>query len=182
MQDSLYPLFVVGAVLGANVFQEVITWLLIYRTEGYKRLESFFVSRSKQQSSIKLKGSASKKDKRFEETTASKYRELMAVRFKTSALTMAIMFGLFRLVLKSAPSVPVATLPFVPPGFLKSFFRGQLKTEDLTACGTTAIYVLSAMIMRSNVAKLLGLGPAREMASVTPSWEDTLKEAKAKAM
>ena len=52
-----------------------------------------------------------------------------------------------------------AKLPFTPFGFLQRVTHRGLPGNDPTDCSMIAIYIMSSMIFRENLTKILGFAP-----------------------
>nr|XP_018670193.1 calcium load-activated calcium channel-like [Ciona intestinalis] len=165
--DSLLIVFIsiVTALLA-----EGLTWLMVYRTEKFKKLKSEVDKQSKKVEKRKelLGESVNKNQKRRleleEEKLKSNNRDLSAVRMKSM---FAIGFC-FTALLGTLSSVfegrIVAKLPFVPLGLLQGLSHRGLMGNDYTDCSFIFLYILCTMSIRQNIQKLLGFAPSRAAA------------------
>ncbi|XP_064616497.1 calcium load-activated calcium channel-like [Liolophura sinensis] len=163
LADSLLIVFIsiCTAFLG-----EGLTWLLVYRTEKYKKLKAEVEKQSKKLEKQKESGESSdrshkKKIERQEEKLKNNSRDLSLVKMKSM---FAIGFA-FTALLSMFNSIfdgrVVAKLPFVPISLLQGISHRNLAGEDYTDCSFIFLYILCTMSIRQNIQKLLGLAPSR---------------------
>lgn len=162
LADCLLIVFisVCTALLG-----EGLTWLLVYRTEKYKKLKAEVEKQSKklekQKESEAADRSQKKKIERQEERLKNNNRDLSMVKMKSM---FAIGFA-FTSLLSMFNSIfdgrVVAKLPFVPISFLQGISHRNLAGEDYTDCSFIFLYILCTMSIRQNIQKMLGLAPSR---------------------
>ncbi|KAK3087819.1 hypothetical protein FSP39_011041 [Pinctada imbricata] len=143
-----------------------LTWLLVYRTEKYKKLKAEVEKQSKKLEKKKEGGESSdrsqkKKLERQEERLKNNNRDLSFVKMKSM---FAIGFA-FTALLSMFNSIfdgrVVAKLPFVPIGLLQGISHRNLGGDDYTHCSFIFLYILCTMSIRQNIQKLLGLAPSR---------------------
>lgn len=162
--DSLLIVFI--SVFTA-LLAEGLTWLLVYRTEKYKKLKSEVEKQSKKLEKRKetfgetTDKSQKRRLEREEEKLKNNNRDLSAVRVKSM---FAIGFC-FTALLGTLNSIfegrVVAKLPFVPIGLLQGISHRNLLGEDYTDCSFIFLYILCTMSIRQNMQKLLGFAPSR---------------------
>ncbi|ETE60213.1 Transmembrane and coiled-coil domain-containing protein 1, partial [Ophiophagus hannah] len=127
-----------------------ITWVLVYRTDKYKRLKAEVEKQSKKLEKKKetITESAGRQQKkkieRQEEKLKNNNRDLSMVRMKS------IFDGRV-----------VAKLPFIPLSYIQGLSHRNLLGEDCTDCSFIFLYILCTMSIRQNIQKLLGLAPSR---------------------
>jgi len=145
---------------------EGLTWLLVYRTEKYKKLKSEVEKQSKKLEKQKEVAGESdrshkKKIERQEEKLKNNNRDLSLVKMKSM---FAIGFA-FTALLSMFNSIfdgrVVAKLPFVPISLLQNLSHRNLMGDDYTDCSFIFLYILCTMSIRQNVQKLLGFAPSR---------------------
>uniref|UniRef100_H2Z1T7 Calcium load-activated calcium channel n=1 Tax=Ciona savignyi TaxID=51511 RepID=H2Z1T7_CIOSA len=164
-------LLIVCISIVTALLAEGLTWLMVYRTEKFKKLKSEVDKQSKKVEKRKeLLGdaAASKNQKRRleleEEKLKSNNRDLSAVRMKSM---FAIGFC-FTALLGTLSSVfegrVVAKLPFTPIGLLQGLSHRGLMGKDYTDCSFIFLYILCTMSIRQNIQKLLGFAPSRAAA------------------
>uniref|UniRef100_A0A2K6BFD9 Calcium load-activated calcium channel n=1 Tax=Macaca nemestrina TaxID=9545 RepID=A0A2K6BFD9_MACNE len=112
---------------------EGITWVLVYRTDKYKRLKAEVEKQSK------------KLEKKKETITES-------VRMKSMfAIGFCLLFD----------GRVVAKLPFTPLSYIQGLSHRNLLGDDTTDCSFIFLYILCTMSIRQNIQKILGLAPSR---------------------
>ncbi|XP_045193875.1 calcium load-activated calcium channel-like [Mercenaria mercenaria] len=144
---------------------EGLTWLLVYRTEKYKKLKAEVEKQSKKlekQKEVEASDrSQKKKIERQEERLKNNNRDLSMVKMKSM---FAIGFA-FTSLLSMFNSIfdgrVVAKLPFVPISFIQGISHRNLAGEDYTDCSFIFLYILCTMSIRQNIQKMLGLAPSR---------------------
>jgi len=162
--DSVLIVFIsiFTALLG-----EGLTWLMVYRTEKYKKLKTEVERQCKRLEKRKeLIGETTdkqqkKKLEREEEKLKNHNRELSLVKMKSM---FAIGFA-FTALLSMFNSIfdgrVVAKLPFVPISLIQGLSHRNLAGEDYTDCSFIFLYILCTMSIRQNIQKLLGFAPSR---------------------
>ncbi|CAK5031953.1 unnamed protein product [Meloidogyne enterolobii] len=157
---------------------EGLTWLLVYRSEEYKRLKYSMERKTKKLEKKKetigavdqgagAANSASKTTKRKiereEERLKSTNRDLSMFRMKSM---MAIGF-VFTTLLSTFSSIfegrVVAKLPFEPISWVQGLSHRNLVGEDYTDCSFIFLYILCTMTLRQNLQKMLGFAPSRTL-------------------
>ncbi|OWF52275.1 Transmembrane and coiled-coil domains protein 1 [Mizuhopecten yessoensis] len=143
-----------------------LTWLLVYRTEKYKKLKAEVEKQSKKLEKKKEIGDATdrsqkKKLERQEEKLKNNNRDLSFVKMKSM---FAIGFA-FTALLSMFNSIfdgrVVAKLPFTPISLLQGISHRNLGGDDYTHCSFIFLYILCTMSVRQNIQKVLGLAPSR---------------------
>jgi uncharacterized membrane protein (DUF106 family) len=166
LADTLLILFIsiATALLG-----EGLTWLLVYRTDKYKKLKAEVEKQSKKLEKQKETSgvadvtdrSHKKKLERQEEKLKTNNRDLSMVKMKSM---FAIGFA-FTALLSMFNSIfdgrVVAKLPFVPISWLQNISHRNLMGEDYTDCSFIFLYILCTMSIRQNIQKMLGFAPSR---------------------
>ncbi|KAG9350999.1 hypothetical protein JZ751_024888 [Albula glossodonta] len=123
---------------------EGITWVLVYRTDKYKRLKAEV-----------------EKQKRQEEKLKNNNRDLSMVRMKSMfaiGFCFTALMGMFNSIFDGRV---VAKLPFVPLSYIQGLSHRNLLGEDYTDCSFIFLYILCTMSIRQNIQKMLGLAPSR---------------------
>uniref|UniRef100_A0A8P4GNG2 Calcium load-activated calcium channel n=1 Tax=Dicentrarchus labrax TaxID=13489 RepID=A0A8P4GNG2_DICLA len=137
---------------------EGITWVLVYRTEKYKRLKAEVEKQSKKLEKKKetITESAGRQQKkkieRQEEKLKNNNRDLSMVRDTFSHRCLFLF---------SFDGRVVAKLPFVPLSYIQGLSHRNLLGEDYTDCSFIFLYILCTMSIRQNIQKMLGLAPSR---------------------
>ncbi|KPM02282.1 transmembrane and coiled-coil domains protein 1-like protein [Sarcoptes scabiei] len=140
-----------------------LTWLLVYRTEKYKKLkneveklerkkETFGETRDRQQK---------KKLEREEEKLKNHNRDLSMVKMKSMfaiGITFTSLLSMFNNIFDGRV---VAKLPFVPINWIQGLSHRNLPGNDLTDCSFIFLYILCTMSIRQNIQKVLGFAPSR---------------------
>uniref|UniRef100_A0A3B4ZU39 Calcium load-activated calcium channel n=1 Tax=Stegastes partitus TaxID=144197 RepID=A0A3B4ZU39_9TELE len=137
---------------------EGITWVLVYRTEKYKRLKAEVEKQSKKLEKKKetITESAGRQQKkkieRQEEKLKNNNRDLSMVSlFTVNKYWLSLIFD----------GRVVAKLPFVPLSYIQGLSHRNLLGEDYTDCSFIFLYILCTMSIRQNIQKMLGLAPSR---------------------
>jgi len=165
IQDTLLIVFIsfFTAFLG-----EGLTWLLIYRTEKYKRLKTEVDKQSKKLEKQRddfvetiSDKNAKKKLERQEEKLKNFNRDLSTVKVK-SMFVIGLAFTAFVSMFSSIfEGRIVCRLPFTPISFLQGLSHRNLAGDDYTECSFIFLYIICTMSIRQNVQKLLGFAPSR---------------------
>uniref|UniRef100_A0A8C2G2H6 Calcium load-activated calcium channel n=1 Tax=Cyprinus carpio TaxID=7962 RepID=A0A8C2G2H6_CYPCA len=144
---------------------EGITWVLVYRTDKYKRLKAEVEKQSKKLEKKKetITESAGRQQKkkieRQEEKLKNNNRDLSMLReITTSLMCLHNFFFFFNF---SFDGRVVAKLPFVPLSYIQGLSHRNLLGEDYTDCSFIFLYILCTMSIRQNIQKMLGLAPSR---------------------
>jgi len=146
---------------------EGFTWLMVYRTEKYKKLKGEVEKQckkleKKKESINEASGKQQKKKlEREEEKLKNHNRDLSMVKMKSM---FAIGFA-FTALLSMFNSIfdgrVVAKLPFVPIGMVQGLSHRNLVGDDFTDCSFIFLYILCTMSIRQNIQKMLGFAPSR---------------------
>lgn len=146
---------------------EGLTWLMVYRTDKYKKLKSEVEKQSKKLEKQREAGmdgadrSQKKKLERQEEKLKNNSRDLSLVKMKSM---FAIGFA-FTALLSMFNSIfdgrVVAKLPFTPISLMQGLSHRNLGGDDYTHCSFIFLYILCTMSIRQNIQKMLGLAPSR---------------------
>ncbi|KAK6038554.1 phenylalanine--tRNA ligase, B5 domain protein, partial [Cooperia oncophora] len=169
---------------------EGLTYVLVYRSEQYKRLKSEMerktkrLEKKKQEAGEVVDKNAKKRLERDEErlkvcngsssieNPRSRYlvHRLQATNRDMSMFKMKSMFAIglaFTALLSTFNSIfdgrVVARLPFVPIGFLQGLSHRNLVGDDMRDCSFIFLYILCTMTIRQNLQKALGFAPSRAM-------------------
>uniref|UniRef100_A0A8C8R9I4 Calcium load-activated calcium channel n=1 Tax=Pelusios castaneus TaxID=367368 RepID=A0A8C8R9I4_9SAUR len=164
---------------------EGITWVLVYRTEKYKRLKAEVEKQSKKLEKKKetITESAGRQQKkkieRQEEKLKNNNRDLSMVRMKSMfaiGFCFTALMGMFNSIFDGRV---VAKLPFIPLSYIQGLSHRNLLGEDYTDCSFIFLYILCTMSIRQNpvilttfmaspenefhmnIQKMLGLAPSR---------------------
>ena len=148
------------------VLAEGLSWLLIYRTDGYKQTKKNVEALNKQLEREKEKVVAVSKQK-IQEKKISKTDNLLKTtsqQLNSSKMKSTMIIALFMIAFMSTLSsayhgVVVAKLPFVPFSMLQGITHRNLPGDDLTDCSMIFIYLLTSFIMRNNIQKFFGFSP-----------------------
>uniref|UniRef100_A0A8C2NFB1 Calcium load-activated calcium channel n=1 Tax=Capra hircus TaxID=9925 RepID=A0A8C2NFB1_CAPHI len=141
---------------------EGITWVLVYRTDKYKRLKAEVEKQSKKLEKKKetITESAGRQQKkkieRQEEKLKNNNRDLSMVRFVSLLKITVLCSFLFRF-----DGRVVAKLPFTPLSYIQGLSHRNLLGDDTTDCSFIFLYILCTMSIRQNIQKILGLAPSR---------------------
>ncbi|KXJ29559.1 calcium load-activated calcium channel [Exaiptasia diaphana] len=152
---------------------EGITYLLVYRTEKYKKLKAEVEKDSKKLERRKenmtdapRQGGQKKKLERVEEKLKNHSRDLSMVKMKSIfaiGFTFTALIGMFNSIFDGRV---VAKLPFEPHSWIQSLSHRNLMGDDFTDCSFIFLYILCTMSVRQNVQKMLGFAPSRAASKV----------------
>ncbi|CAD7691156.1 unnamed protein product [Nyctereutes procyonoides] len=120
-----------------------IMWVLVYRTDKYKRLKEKV-----------------EKQKRQEEELKNNNGDLSMVRMKSmfaSGFCFTALMGMFNSIFDGRV---VAKLPFTPLSYIQGLSHQNLLGDDTTDCSFIFLYILCTMSIRQNIQKILGLAPS----------------------
>ena len=148
------------------VLAEGLSWLLIYKTEGYKQTQKNVETLNKQLEREKEKVVAASKQKAHDKKISKADNLLKSTnqQLNTSKMKSTMIIALFMIAFMSTLSstyhgIAVAKLPFVPFSLLQGITHRNLPGDDLTDCSMIFIYLLSSFIMRNNIQKFFGFSP-----------------------
>ncbi|XP_027203907.2 calcium load-activated calcium channel [Dermatophagoides pteronyssinus] len=146
---------------------EGLTWLLVYRTEKYKKLKNEVEKRCKKLEKKKESmGETSdrqqkKKLEREEEKLKNHNRDLSMVKMKSMfaiGITFTALLSMFNSIFDGRV---VAKLPFIPISWVQGLSHRNLPGNDFTDCSFIFLYILCTMSIRQNIQKILGFAPSR---------------------
>ncbi|KAI6243863.1 Phenylalanyl-tRNA synthetase beta subunit [Aphelenchoides fujianensis] len=147
---------------------EGLTWVLVYRSEEYKRLKDLMerktkrLEKKKENTESSTSKTTKKKIEREEERLKNVNRDLSMFRMKSM---LAIGF-VFTALLSTFSSIfegrVVAKLPFEPIPWIQGNHR-NLIGDDYTDCSFIFLYILCTMSLRQNLQKMLGFAPSRAL-------------------
>ncbi|XP_046845445.1 calcium load-activated calcium channel-like [Xenia sp. Carnegie-2017] len=149
------------------LLSEGITYILVYRTDKYKKLKSEVekhskkLERKKDSTSGDMSGGQKKKIERVEEKLKSNNRDLSMVKMKSMfaiGFTFTALMGMFNSIFDGRV---VAKLPFVPISWFQGLSHRNLHGSDYTDCSFIFLYILCTMSIRQNIQKILGFAPSR---------------------
>ena len=172
--DFLQTLKVLLCSLITTSFSELCNYMLVYRKEDYKILKSNIESLSKKLKKITNTGlknkTTQKKKSNLEERLKAMNAELSMKKFKSTVLIGMVMIGAIVMLNKYFAAVVVAKLPFSPFGIVTGLSHRGLEGEDYTDCSFIFLYVLTGIVLRTNIQKILGFeGPKNAFNPFDPS-------------
>lgn len=154
-------LVVAAASLCATLLSEGMSWVLIYRTPQYKRLQSEIERTQKKLDRRKeaaMQGGAKKvnREKKLEEDLQTYQRDMSFVKMKSMVAVAVIMITMVGLLNSEFEGKVVAKLPFVPFGIIQTISHRNLLGDDMTDCSVTFFYIICGLAIRGNIQKYLG--------------------------
>jgi len=164
LSDTLLILFISTTTALAS---EGLTWILVYRTEKYKKLknevekQSKKLEKKKENASEGIDKGAKKKLERQEEKLKTNNRDLSFVKMKSMLVigfTFTALLSMFNSIFDGRV---VAKLPFTPISWIQGVSHRNLPGSDYTDCSFIFIYILCTMSIRQNIQKVLGFAPSR---------------------
>jgi len=171
LSDTLLIVFISTTTALAS---EGLTWLLVYRTEKYKKLKNEVEKQSKKLEKKKetvndsIDKSAKKKLERQEEKLKTNNRDLSMVKMKSMLVigfTFTALLSMFNSIFDGRV---VAKLPFTPISWLQGISHRNLPGQDMTDCSFIFLYILCTMSIRQNIQKILGFAPSRAASKQGP--------------
>lgn len=160
-------LFIVSISVFTALLGEGLTWLLVYRTDTYKRLKGEVEKQSKRLEKTKenvgetADRSSKKKLERQEERLKNNNRDLSLVKMKSMFAIGFCFTALLSMFNSIFDGRVVAKLPFVPFSLIQNLSHRNLLGEDYTDCSFIFLYILCTMAIRQNIQKMLGFAPSR---------------------
>ncbi|EGC34883.1 hypothetical protein DICPUDRAFT_79372 [Dictyostelium purpureum] len=167
VQDIIFILFLSVA---STLLSEGVSWLLVYRTDSYKKSKANIDRLQAQLDKIKeqdsntstlLKKKQDKKGEKIEEALKIANKDLSLSKFKSMFFVAISMIGLFSYLNRIFDGVVVCKLPFVPIGFLQNISHRTIAGDDYTDCSMTFIYAMCSMFVRNNIQMILGTAPPK---------------------
>uniref|UniRef100_A0A7E4V0V3 Calcium load-activated calcium channel n=1 Tax=Panagrellus redivivus TaxID=6233 RepID=A0A7E4V0V3_PANRE len=167
-------LLIIGIAFFTALLGEGLTYLLVYRSEEYKRLNQMMERKTKKlekHKEIAETAAASKTMKkkvdREEERLKATNRDMSMFRMK-SVMAIGIVFTALLSTFSSIfEGRVVAKLPFTPISFIQGLSHRNLLGDDYTDCSFIFLYILCTMSIRQNLQKALGFTPSRAMSRQT---------------
>ncbi|KAK5977884.1 B5 domain-containing protein [Trichostrongylus colubriformis] len=141
---------------------EGLTYLLVYRSEQYKRLKTEMerktkrLEKKKQEAGEVVDKNAKKRLERDEERLKATNRDMSMFKMKSMfaiGLAFTALLSTFNSIFDGRV---VARLPFVPIGFLQGLSHRNLVGDDMRDCSFIFLYILCTMTIRQNLQKALG--------------------------
>lgn len=160
-------LLIVTVSLCTALLGEALTWLLVYRSEKYRKLKAEVERQSKRLERKKggLSDTADQQQKkkigREEERLKVNSRELSMVKMKSMMVIGFTFTALLSVFSSIFDGQVVAQLPFEPFAFIRGLSHRNLPGNNNRHCSFIFLYVLCTMCIRQNVQKMLGLAPSR---------------------
>jgi len=159
----------------SSLVAEGISWILIYRTQDYKRLKKTIDQLSKKLEkkkdsvpNINKQKSKDKKVAQLDEQLKAKNKDMAMVKFKSMLFVALTLLGVFGLLNNLFDGSVVAKLPFSPFPLLRGMTHRNLSGNDETDCSMMFVYILSSFSIRANVQRFFGFSPPKGTASFFP--------------
>ncbi|EHA98603.1 Transmembrane and coiled-coil domains protein 1, partial [Heterocephalus glaber] len=155
---------------------EGITWVLVCRTDKYKRLKAEvekqskkleekgwgFSSEKKKETITESAGQQQKKKiERQEEKLKNNNRDLSMVRMKSMFAIGFCFTDLMGMRNSISDSRVVAKLPFTSLSYMQGLSHQNLLGDDTIDCSFIFLYILCSMSIQQNIQKILGLASSR---------------------
>ncbi|ELR14814.1 transmembrane and coiledcoil domains 1, putative [Acanthamoeba castellanii str. Neff] len=152
--------------LASAVTAEVLSWLLIYRTESYSSLQGKVEKLTKKlekkkdgPQSIDKKKSRDKRIVQYEQQLQEANRDLTQSKMKSMFVIGITLVSLFGVINSSFGGLVVARLPFEPMPLVRSISHRGLLGVDYYECSAAFIYALCSMSLRTSVQKVRTSSP-----------------------
>ena len=157
------PLSVIATAFLATCLAEIISYFLLYRTEKYKSivrvLDKYTKKQDKQkeqqESSLHSK-SQQKKWSREEDQVRKLGKEFSTMQFRSTFVVGILMMLVFAMMNRFFRGLVLARLPFVPVWPLKGLAHRGLTNPNMTDASASLIYVLSSLVFRQTIQRMLG--------------------------
>ncbi|XP_074600533.1 calcium load-activated calcium channel [Brevipalpus obovatus] len=146
---------------------EALTWLMVYRTEKFKKLKAEMekqcrkLEKKKEVIGEPTDRQQKKKLEREEEKLKNHNRDLSLVKMKSMFATGLAFTALLSMFNSIFDGRIVAKLPFVPISMIQGLSHRNINSMDFTDCSFIFLYILCTMSIRQNIQKLLGFAPSR---------------------
>ena len=157
-----------------SVLSEGLSWMLIYKTESYKEIKKQTDKLQKKIDKVKgkLKDGISKgNDKKLQTHEAmlkNTQQDMTKVKMKSTFFIGLIMVIFLSSLSTAYQGTIVAKLPFTPFALLSKLTHSGIPGRDLTECSATFLYILSSLVFRSILQKILGV--SAPSFTQMPSW------------
>ena len=155
------------------LFAEGVTYILVYRTEKYKKLKASIEKQTKKLdkkkdivTDISKQPGHKKKIEKEEERLKSEKRDLSYVKMQSMFVIGFIFTSLMGMFNSIFDGRVVGKLPFTPISFMQGISHRNLAGDDYTDCSFIFLYILCTMSIRQNVQKMLGFAPSRAVSKV----------------
>jgi uncharacterized membrane protein (DUF106 family) len=164
LYDSLLIILISFSTASAGEF---LNWLMVYRTENYKRLKAEIEKQGKKLDKRKenmgelVDKSLKRKLDREEERLKANNRDLSMAKMKSMffvGFVFTTILGMFNSIFQGRV---VAKLPFTPFSMIQNLSHRNLEGDDMSDCSFIFLYILSTMSLRANIQKCLGFAPPR---------------------
>ena len=145
-----------------SVLSEGLSWLLIYRTESYQIIKKQADKLQKKIEKVKGKikeGISKSTDKKLqtnETLLKNTQQDMTKVKLKSTLFIGLIMIIFLSSLSTSYQGQVVAKLPFKPFSLLSKISHSGIPGKDLTECSAMFLYILSSLVIRSILQKILG--------------------------
>lgn len=184
----MYPqgLQILGISCSVALLQEMVNYVLVYRTSSYRGVRESIDRASKKLDSLRSGSTGNekqmkKKEKMMTGMMRSAQKDLAVIKMKSAFVVAALLFVGYRMLSSYFDAVVVAKLPFQPFPFVRGMSHRGLSGEDWTDCSMAFLYAMCASSIRPNIAKLLGdafgFSPPRSMNEANPFFRPEEKEA-----
>ncbi|XP_065669802.1 calcium load-activated calcium channel [Hydra vulgaris] len=165
LEDTILIVFI---ALATALLSEGLSYVLIYRTEHYKKLSVEVEKNTKKLEKkkeaiidISKQSGQKKKIERVEEKLKNQNRDLSMVKMKSMfaiGFTFTALMGMFNSIFDGRV---VAKLPFSPISWFHGLSHRNIRGEDFTDCSFIFFYIICTMAIRQNIQKVLGFMPSR---------------------
>ncbi|CAD6192223.1 unnamed protein product [Caenorhabditis auriculariae] len=162
-------LLIIAIAVCTALAGEGITYLLVYRSEHYKRLKAEMdrktkrLEKKKQEANDLTDKNAKRRLERDEERLKATNRDMSMFKMKSMfaiGLAFTALLSTFNSIFDGRV---VAKLPFHPISFIQGLSHRNLAGDDMTDCSFIFLYILCTMTIRQNLQKMLGFAPSRAM-------------------
>eukprot|EP01098_Paradermamoeba_levis_P006996 TRINITY_DN2902_c0_g1_i1.p1 TRINITY_DN2902_c0_g1~~TRINITY_DN2902_c0_g1_i1.p1 ORF type:complete len:175 (-),score=52.03 TRINITY_DN2902_c0_g1_i1:46-570(-) len=146
----------------STLVSEGISWVLIYRTDNYKKLKAAIDKSTKKLEKKKDPKNGpidTKKIQREDEKLKNATQEMSAIKLKSTVAVAITMVSFLALLNSLFDGLAVAKLPFEPISLVRNISHRGLIGSDYTDCSMMFFYFLCSLSIRTNLQKIIGLTP-----------------------
>ena len=149
----------------STLIAELINYFLVYKKDEYQSLVANIKTLNKKLDKVNesLTGITKTQEKKklmLEESIKMKNTELMFKKFKSTFIVGLLSIVSISYFSNYFSGIVLLKLPFVSWGIFQGITHRNIEGEDYSQAGFLFVYILSSMVIRSNVQKIFGLeGP-----------------------
>merc|ERR1712113_796955 len=155
---------IVMFALLTSLLSEGISYALVYRKDSYKKLNASIEKASKKLNELEK---SSKKYKKEEEKIKEMSQKLQTEKMPSLFATGLCFASIVSTVSSMYEGQSIAVLPFEPAFFVKSLAQRGLPMPKPNDCSFFFLYILSPMMIRQPLQKILGFAQSRSTSKLS---------------